>query len=103
VLSFSAKWIEPILSGKKDLTFRKWPKARVKVGGVYDAATIGFPLKVFAKVRVETLRKIRVREIDDTLAKRDGADSAKTVQGYWNKQGFGLDNQLWLIEFKVQK
>jgi hypothetical protein len=103
VLSFSPKWIEPILSGKKNLTFRKWPTARVKIGGVYDAVTMGFPPKAFAKLRVTNVKKIKLGEIDDGLAKRDGAESAKTVQAYWKKQGFGPDKVLWLVEFQVQK
>jgi len=102
VLAFSAKWIEPILSGKKNLTFRKWPTARVKVGGVYDAATIGFPRKTFAKVRVTALRKIKLGDINDSLAKRDGASSVEEVRSYWMKQGFDLKKQLWLVEFEVQ-
>ena len=101
MLSFSARWIQPILTGKKDLTFRKWPKSRVKVGGVYDAATVGFPPKKFAKVRVTGLRRIRLGDIDEGLARRDGGESAEEVKGYWQKQGFKADDQLWLIEFET--
>lgn len=102
MLAFSHKWIQPIISGKKNLTFRKWPTPRVKAGGVYDAATIGFPPKTFAKVRVTGLRKIKLGDIDDALAKRDGAASAEEVRGYWTKQGFDLKKVLWLVEFEVQ-
>ena len=103
MLAFSAKWIRPILESKKTVTFRKWPAPRVKEGGTYDAVTIGFPRKTFAKLRVTRLRKIRLGDIDDALAKRDGAESAKVAQAYWMKQGFGLDKELWLVEFKVEK
>ncbi len=103
VLAFSAKWIQLILSGKKTVTLRKWPSPRVKVGGVYDAATIGFPRKTFAKVKVTGLRKIKLGELDDALAKRDGAESVETVHAYWMKQGFNLKNELWLVEFELQK
>ncbi len=74
----------------------------MKLGGVYDAATIGFPRKTFAKVRVTGLRKIRLGEIDDALAKRDGVASAEEVRRYWTKQGFDLKKELWLVEFEVQ-
>lgn len=99
MIAFSAKWVQAILTGKKSVTFRKWPTARVKVGGVYDAATIGYPPKTFAKLRVTGLRKVAVGKIDANLAKRDGADSASAVRTYWTKQGFDLSNELWLVEF----
>lgn len=103
MLGFSAKWIQPILSGKKTVTLRKWPSPRVKVGGVYDAATIAFPRKTFAKVKVTALRKIKVSDIDDALAKKDGAESVQIVRAYWMKQGFSLSKELWLVEFELQK
>ena len=103
MLAFSAKWIQPILTGKKTVTLRKWPTPRVKVGGVYDAATIGFPRKTFAKLHVTGLRKIRLRDVDDALAKTDGAESVEAVRAYWMKQGFDLGKELWLVEFELQK
>ncbi len=72
MLTFSAKWTDPILEGRKDVTFRKWPTARVKVGGTYDAATVGYPPKRFARVEVTGLRRIKLGEIDEPLARRDG-------------------------------
>ena len=102
MLSFSAKWVQPILEGKKTLTFRKWPAARVKLGGVYDAATMGYPPRRFAKVEVTRLQKIRLGDIDNALAKKDGATSADVVQAYWKKQGFKPENELWLVEFRVR-
>ncbi len=103
MLAFSAKWIQPILSGKKTVTLRKWPSPRVKVGGFYDAATIGFPRKTFAKVKVTGLGKIKLGDVDDVLAKRDGTESVEVVRAYWMKQGFNLNKELWLVEFEVQK
>lgn len=101
MLTFSPKWTKPILEGKKDVTFRKWPTARVKVGGSYAAATMGYPPNKFATVEVTGLRRIRLGDIDEALAKRDGA-TAKEVRAYWKKQGFGLDKELWLIEFRLK-
>ncbi len=103
MLAFSAKWIQPILDGRKTVTFRKWPTVRVKVNGIYDAATIGYPPKKFAKVKVTGLRKIKLGDIDDSLARRDGAASADDIRGYWKKQGFEPDKELWLVEFTLQK
>lgn len=83
------------------MTFRKWPTARVKVGEVYDAAKMGHPPAKFAKIRVTALRRIRLREVDQKLAQRDGADSPDEVKAYWSKQGFRSTNQLWLVEFEL--
>jgi hypothetical protein len=101
MLTFSAKWTEPILGGKKDVTLRKWPTARVEVGGVYGVATMGYPPKKFARAEVTALRRITLRDIDEDLARRDGA-SLEEVQDYWKKQGFGLDDELWLVEFRLK-
>ena len=102
MLTFSAKWTEPILEGKKDVTLRKWPTARVKVGGTYDVATMGYPPKKFARAEVTGLRMIKLGDVDDALAKRDGA-TVEEVQAYWKKQGFGLDKELWLVEFRLKR
>ncbi|MDA4121939.1 MAG: ASCH domain-containing protein [Thaumarchaeota archaeon] len=102
MLAFSSKWKEAILGGTKDVTLRKWPTARVKVGTVYDVAVMGYPPTKFAKVLVTGLRRIKLGEIDDSIAKRDGAASASEVKGYWKKQGFGPDKEMWLVEFKLQ-
>jgi hypothetical protein len=49
-IAFGAKSAEQVLLGKKTATFRKWSKARVEAGDVYDAARIGYPPRKFAKV-----------------------------------------------------
>jgi len=70
------------------MTFRKWPKAQVKVGETYDAARMGYPPTKFARVKVTGMSRIKPGEIDDRLAKRDGAASAAEVKAYWARQGF---------------
>ena len=100
-ITFGANSAEQVLAGKKTVTFRKWPKARVRVGDVYDAARMGYPPQKFAKVKVTALRRVRVKEIDDKLAKRDGAKSSTETKAYWSKQGFRADDELWLVEFEL--
>ncbi len=101
IITFGGKSAEQILSGKKTVTFRKWPTARAKVGEVYDAARMGYPPTKFAKVKVTNLRRIKLKEIDDKLARRDGAASATEARAYWSKQGFKADDELWLVEFEL--
>jgi len=100
MITFGAKSAEQVLAGKKTVTLRKWPKARVKVGEVYDAARMGYPPAKFARVKVTGVSRIKLGDIDDRLAKRDGAASATDVKAYWTKQGFDSKKELWLVEFK---
>jgi hypothetical protein len=44
---------------------------------------------------------MKLGDIDESLAERDGA-SAKEIQAYWKGQGFGLDKELWLVEFRLK-
>lgn len=83
------------------MTFRKWPKARVTVGEVYDAAKMGYPPVRFAKIRVTGLRRLKLRDIDGKLARRDGAASPDEVKAYWSRRGFGSADELWLVEFEL--
>jgi len=101
VITFGAKSAEQVVAGKKSATFRKWPRARVKVGEVYDAARMGYPPQKFARIRVTGLRRMKLKEIDDKLARKDGSSSSTEAKAYWSKQGFRADDGLWLVEFEV--
>jgi len=101
VITFGAKSAEQVLAGEKTVTFRKWPKARVSVGDVCDAARMGYPPQKFARVKVKALRRVRLKDIDEKLAKRDGAKSSTGANAYWSKQGFRADDELWLVECEL--
>ena len=103
VITFGGKSADKVLAGRKTVTFRKWPKARVGVGEICDAARMGYPPRKFARVKVSGLRRVKLREIDEKLAKRDGAESPTEVKAYWSKQGFGAEDELWLVEFELVK
>jgi uncharacterized protein YqfB (UPF0267 family) len=101
VITFGRKSAEQVLAGTKTVTLRKWPKARVEVGVVYDAARMGYPPSKFARIRITGLRRVKLKQIDNKLAKRDGAASATEAKAYWSKQGFGAEDELWLVEFEL--
>lgn len=101
IITFGAKSAEQVMAGKKTVTLRKWPRARVKVGEVCDAARMGYPPQKFAKIKVSVLRRVKLKEIDDKLAKKDGAKSSTETKAYWSKQGFRADDELWLVEFEL--
>lgn len=100
-ITFGSKSAKQVLDGTKTATFRKWPKARVKVGETCDAAKMGYPPVKFARIEVTGLRRVKLTEIDDGIAARDGASSAAEVRAYWSKQGFKPGHRLWLVEFKL--
>ena len=101
IITFGARSAEQVLAGKKTVTLRKWARARVKAGEVCEAARMGYPPQKFARVKVVALRRVRLKEIDDKLAKKDGAQSSTEVKAYWSRQGFRADDQLWLVEFEL--
>ncbi len=103
MLTFSKRWVDQILSGKKNVTLRKWPKPLVKEGGVYEAKTNRFSKESFANLRVTSLKQIPIQEITDEIARRDGYANAREAGGYWLKQGFPPSKLLWLVEFKMEK
>ncbi len=65
MLLFQKKFHEGLISGDVTLTFRLWPKARVKRGGRYRCHPIGV-------VEVDSLDRVRVGSISDEDAKRAG-------------------------------
>ena len=101
LVTFGVKSAEQVLAGRKTVTFRKWPKARVKVGELCDAARMGYPPSKFARIRVTGLRRIKLGAVDDRLARRDGASSSTEVKAYWSKRGFKASDELWLVEFEL--
>lgn len=102
VLTFSKRWVDAILQGKKSVTLRKWPKPLVKEGGVYEAKINRFSKESFAKLRITSLRQLPISEITDEIAWRDGYGNAVEAMGYWLKQGYPPSKMLWLVEFKVE-
>lgn len=101
VLIFGARSAEQVKKGVKTVTFRKWPRARVEVGEVCDAARMGYPPVKFCKIKVTGVRRLKLGEIDPKLARRDGAGSVEEAKAYWSKQGFRSTDQLWLVEFEL--
>ena len=101
IISFGAMSAKQVMAGKKTLTFRKWSRATVRVGEVCDAARMGYPPQKFGRIKVKAPRRVRLKEIDDNLAKRDGARSSTETKAYWSKQGFRADDELWLMEFEL--
>lgn len=94
MLTFSKKWVKAILSGQKTVTLRKWPRPLVKVNGVYTAKTNRLAKESFAPLRVSGLKQMKVSEITDAIAKRDGYRKGEQAKEYSLKQDLPISRLL---------
>jgi len=75
VLLFQKRFHEGLVSGSVTLTFRRWDKPHVKVGGRYRCHPIGV-------LEVDRIEQVRVADIDDEAARRSGFDSRDELVAY---------------------
>lgn len=93
MLLFQSKFHEGLVSGAVTLTFRLWPKARVKPGSRYRCHPIGVLV-------VDAVDRVRVAKITDGEAKRAGFSSRRLLLTYL--QGFSDEPLLGSTElYKV--
>jgi hypothetical protein len=75
VLLFQKRFHEGLVSGAVTLTFRRWDKPHVRVGGRYRCHPIGV-------LEVDRVDRIAVRDITERDAKRSGFDSRAELVDY---------------------
>jgi hypothetical protein len=75
MLLFQKRFHEGLLSGATTLTFRRWDKPRVKVGGRYRCHPIGVLV-------VDGLARVKVADIAGPDAARAGFDSLEELVAY---------------------
>lgn len=75
MLLFQKQFHEGLESGTVTLTFRRWDKARVKVGGRYRCHPIGV-------LEVDEVSRIKVKDISEWDAKRAGFPSRAELLEY---------------------
>ena len=98
MLLFQKRFHEGLTSGAVTLTFRAWDKPRVKPGGRYRCHPIGV-------LEVESIRRVRAKEIGERDAKRAGFASRAELLRYLAQflatdpeLGVGPDAELWRVE-----
>ena len=98
MLLFQKRFHEGLTSGEVTLTFRAWDKPRVKAGGRYRCHPIGV-------LEVDSIRRVRAREIGERDAKRAGFGSREELLRYLapfaaaGAEGeVGPDAELWRVE-----
>ena len=75
MLLFQKRFHEGLVSGAVTLTFRRWDKPHVRVGGRYRCHPIGV-------LEVDRVDVVRVRDITDDDARRAGFDSRAELVDY---------------------
>jgi hypothetical protein len=75
MLLFQKRFHAGLVSGEVTLTFRRWDKPHVKVGGRYRCHPIGV-------LEVDAVEQVRVSDIDDDAARRSGFESRETLLAY---------------------
>lgn len=75
MLLFRKQFHAGLTSGAITMTFRHWDKARVKAGGRYRCHPIGV-------LEVETVERVKVRDITASDAKKAGFESRQALVDY---------------------
>jgi hypothetical protein len=75
VLLFQKRFHEGLVSGAVTITFRRWDKPHVRVGGRYRCHPIGV-------LEVDRIDRVSVRDITEKDAKRSGFDSREELIAY---------------------
>lgn len=108
MIIFRARFIAPILDGRKTQTRRLWTRARVKSGGIYEGRTYRAG-KPFARLHVIDLWEERLGDIREEDAVKEGySTSAEFLKdffvihdGKFNSRMNWLDHQVWTVSFEV--
>lgn len=97
-LKFDKRFIADILSGRKRTTIRKSKKA--EPGDIVILESDDGP---FAIAYVEGVRIVKLHELSDEIAQRDGfSDRGELLRALRRYYGsIGEDDELYLIEFRV--
>jgi hypothetical protein len=96
MLLFQKRFLSGIVSGDITVTFRQWPKLRVKPGGRYRAHPIGV-------VEVTDVARVQVKDISAAEARRAGFESLDELLEYLQpaaKGAFGRETELYRIELR---
>jgi len=87
MLLFQKRFHEGLVSGKVSLTFRRWDKPHVKVGGRYRCHPIGV-------LEVDRVERVRVAAISAREARAAGFASLEELLAY---MAVALDAEVWKI------
>jgi hypothetical protein len=91
MLLFKKPFWEPLVSGAVTLTFRRWQKPHVRVGGRYRCHPIGV-------LEVDAVALVRAKDISDEDAKRAGFASRTALMDYLEELGpLDDETEIWRV------
>ncbi len=92
MLLFKKAFFDGLTSGAVTLTFRRWQKPHVRVGGRYRCHPIGV-------LEVDGVERVRAGAITAADAKRAGFASVRELRAYLEELGpLADDDELWRVE-----
>jgi hypothetical protein len=92
MLLFKKPFWEPLVSGAVTLTFRRWQRPHVRVGGRYRCHPIGV-------LEVDAVALVRAKEITADEAKRAGFASRAELLTYLGELGpLDDETEIWRVE-----
>lgn len=92
MLLFKKAFWDGLTSGTVTLTFRRWQKPHVRVGGRYRCHPIGV-------LEVDGVERVRARTISSADAQRAGFVSVAELRAYLEELGpLADDDELWRVE-----
>jgi hypothetical protein len=108
MIIFRARFVAPILDGRKTQTRRLWSKARVRAGGIYEGRTYRAG-KPFARLHMLEIWKERLGDIREEDSVKEGyPTSAEFLKdffaihnGKFSPRVDWLDHQVWALSFEV--
>lgn len=97
-INFHPKFKKPILEGKKTTTIRL--KTQLKTG---EKVVLTANNKPFATAKITNIKQIKLKEINNKIAKKDGLKNKKQLQKLLKQiyKQINQETQLYLIEFKI--
>jgi hypothetical protein len=93
MLLFQKRFHQGLLSGDVTLTFRRWPRARVRVGGRYRCHPIGV-------LEVDEVGEVRVADITEADARRAGFATRQALIAYMksaSEEPLRASSRVWRV------
>ena len=92
MLLFQGRFHEPLRRGEITLTFRTWPKCKVKAGGRYRCHPIGV-------LEVSSVSRVLLRAVTEDDARRSGFPTRDELLAYLRAHApLADDAELWKVE-----
>lgn len=98
MILFEKQFVDSILSESKTRTYRLWKKPRCRVGAVHQAKTDYSAGSCFARLRIISVKRVRIGNLFATDAHADGFKTLREFRQYLN---FPANGYAWEVKFEL--